>query len=228
MRARAVALVNLKSVARILFSHLQHDVVPGNLGQHGRGGDVGAQAVAPDHRPCRNTEVRFPVAVNQSQIRLAFKLRQCPLHGQKRGLQNIDFIDFLMAGKADAIGDSLRLNEGKQLPAFLVGELFGVVQTGQMEMFGQNYSGGAYRPGKRAAARLVHAADCRIALVKPLVLNFPHGDFAHRSPSGSSSVNRPSFPLRNSSSRTRAIRSVLISPRLSRKPRFRPASVRRS
>ena len=45
--------------------------------------------------------------------------------------------------------------------------------------------------------------------------------------SGSSSVILPSLPLRNSSSSTLAIRSVLISPRAIRKPRFRPASVRR-
>ena len=42
--------------------------------------------------------------------------------------------------------------------------------------------------------------------------------------SGSSSVNRPNLPARNSSSKIFAIRSVSTSPPEIRKPRFRPAA----
>ena len=82
----AVALVDREAVLGILPVQLLHPPVPGDLGQDGRRGDAGAQAVAADDGLDRHTQGRAAVAVHQGDIRLEAQGRHGPLHGEERGV----------------------------------------------------------------------------------------------------------------------------------------------
>src|SRR5699024_8575204 len=92
---------------------------------------------------------------------------------------------------------------------------------------GEDDRRGVHRARQGAGPRLVTAADEGVPLFQGLPLIVPH--VCHLSASsGSSRVKRPSLPPRNSSSSTRAIRSVSHSPPEIRIPRFwAPRSSRR-
>ena len=79
MRLGAIALVDLKAIAGIFGGHSLHIIVTG-------GSNIGATAIALDHRFYIYTKILLSIAVDQGQLRLNFQLRQCPLHSKKSGL----------------------------------------------------------------------------------------------------------------------------------------------
>ena len=91
---------------------------------------------------------------------------------------------------------------------------------------GENNCRGINIAGQRTRASLICPADKLISHIVELTLHGPETIYFHvaHTPCGTSSVKRPSFPLRNSSSRILAMRSVSTSPPDIRNPRLRPAS----
>ena len=159
MRPGRIALVDVKAVLGVLLRHFQHKVVPGDLGKHRRRGNIGTEAVPLDHGLHRDSEILFPVSVDQNEVGLYGKLPKRPLHGKKRGLQNVDLVNFLLRGETDPVGNSLFLNDREQLPALFVRQLFAVRQAGDIQMGRQDHRRRVHRAGQRPAPRFVHAAD---------------------------------------------------------------------
>ena len=83
---RAVALVDFKTIFRVLLRQLHHDIITGNLRQNGSRRNVGAEAVALHHSLHRQAEIRLPVAVNQGDFRQDSELLQRPTHSKKSRL----------------------------------------------------------------------------------------------------------------------------------------------
>ena len=54
--------------------------------------------IAVEHGIAHILKFLLPVAIDQRQLRLDAQLIQCPLHGKKGCLQNIDFINFFFIG----------------------------------------------------------------------------------------------------------------------------------
>ena len=124
-----VALMYFKTVTGEFLSHFHHQVITGDLSQNGCGCNVGAEAVTLDNRTDRHTKILGTVAVNESQVSLTLQLCNGTFHSQVSSLENIDLINFLMGGKADAIGNRLLFDQRKQLTTLLVSELLGIVQA---------------------------------------------------------------------------------------------------
>ena len=155
----AVALVDLKAVFRVLLRHFQHPIIPGDLCQNGGCGNVGAEAVPFYHGLDRQTKIRFPISVNERQLRSDTQLVQRPAHSQEGRLQNVDFIDFRLGSQTDSIGYRLLLNLWKQLTALFVRQLLAVRQTRNLQVLRQNHRRRANRSRQRSSACFIHAAN---------------------------------------------------------------------
>ena len=155
-----------------------------------------------------------------SNITLAVPRTYKNIDGEPR-LQNIEPVDLVLIGKSY----SPRARPGRDLRiqriALLFRKLFRVVQALNAVVWIENDCRCVNRSGQWAAACLVHTADRTIPLLPQITFKGIH----QQSSGGSSSVMRPSLPERNSSSSTRAMRSVSYSPLPARNPRFLASSV---
>ena len=100
---RAVALVALEAVARIVARQLHHQPVARHLGDDRRGRDRQAACASPltmvrdGHRkPWR------PVAVDGDELWLSGELRHGLRHRPQRGAENVLAVDAIDVGDADA------------------------------------------------------------------------------------------------------------------------------
>ena len=94
----AVALVARKTIVRINPVQTDHDLVAAHLGDDGRGADRSMSLIATDDGlafdlPGSEGECRQAIAVNLNIMRFDAETENCPAHGQKRCLQNIQTID---------------------------------------------------------------------------------------------------------------------------------------
>ena len=177
-----VALMDLKTVLRILFRHLQHHIVTADFGKNGSCRNIGAAAVTLDNRHNRDAKVLLPIAVDQCEFSLSLQLINGTLHGKKCSLEDIHLIDLRLRGKTDSVSYRLFFDHGKQLPATLVGKFLAVVQAGKFYMFRQDHGCGTNMPCQRTSACLVHAADAGDSLGIESIFNFPHIHFSHDLP----------------------------------------------
>ena len=173
MALGAVALVYRESVRRIDFVHFLHVLVPGHLGQDRRRRDGGHPGVSFDDGDGRHTEIRHPVSVDEGQIRAHRKLVDGPFHGLEGGVQDIDLIDHLFIHHGDAPGYGLGLNHREQLPALFVGELLGIVESGDLKPRRKDHRRSAHRTRKGSSPRFIHTADGLVSLCRVTVLDLP-------------------------------------------------------
>ena len=79
-------------------------------------------------------------------------------HGQMRGLADVEQVDLVDAGLADADDGARHESRVKRL-ALCRRQLLGIVQAARDATPFQDHRRGHHRPGKRAAAGFVHAGD---------------------------------------------------------------------
>ncbi len=217
VQRRAVPLVPRKAVLRVKLVHPAHQPVPADLREDGGGRDALAERVPAHNRAGGQAERRHAVAVHQGQVRPHGKRLHSAPHGEESRLKDIDCVDLPLRRKADAVCRGLCLDDGEQRLALLGAELLGVVDPRDFAARRQNHRGREHRAGERAAARLVDSADGAEPLPRRRALiggKVPHGSSAR------SSVIRPIFAPRNSSSSMRDARSVSAPPPETSMPRF--------
>ena len=162
-----------EAVLRILRVELLHQPVARDLRENGRCGNGGRQTVSFDDGPHRKPEVLRAVAVDEGKVRLDGELVQRALHGKKRRLQNVDFVNLLLRRHRNAIAHGTLRDHIVKLAPLFVGQLFGVVESVDDETLRQNHRRGAHRSGKRTAPSLVHTADGLEAFRKRIVFIQP-------------------------------------------------------
>ena len=156
MLFRGIALIAVPSVAGKLFVQAVHVVVAVGLGQDGRGGDGKVLAVALHHRGVGNVGIFLEtVAVDEQVLRTDGELVDGAVHGQERGVEDVDFVDFLRRDDAHGPRQGLPLDDLAQSVSLVLGQLLGVVQQFVAEILRQDDGGGIDGARQTAATGLV-------------------------------------------------------------------------
>ena len=154
-----VALVLFETVLRILLRHGEHIPVSGDFGKNRRRSNIGTEGVSFHDTAGRDADARIAVAVNESKIRLRRKLRKGAIHGNEGGVENIERLNLLDGCKGDAIGDRRIDYYVIERIACFRREFFRVVQTGNLQISGQDTGCCTDRTRQRAPAGLVHTGN---------------------------------------------------------------------
>ncbi len=83
-------------------------------------------------------------------------------HGQPRRVQDVQFVDLLDRGEADAPGQGARLDVDLPHRAALFGQGLGIVDARRQVVGVQNHRRRRHRPGPRSATRFINPADMTV------------------------------------------------------------------
>ena len=123
-----ISLVFLPSINRILCIYGIHIVVAIGFGKNGGGSDREVFAISFYYRHMRCVVIRFEtVSVHDNMLWSHFKLIQCSMHGEERGIQDIYLVYFFSTHYAHCPCHSLFLDDRSQLIALMLSELLRVV-----------------------------------------------------------------------------------------------------
>ena len=160
MQLCAVALVLAEAVLRKDRTEVTHHSIAADLGDHARGRDAKADAVAIDDRCLWKREWVNWKTVDQNMIRGRSNRLDCEAHRLVSGAQDVDLIDFHVIDHADRPGD---FSVNNQLPvnrfAELGRELFGILQFPMPELFRKKNRSSDDWAGQSTAASFVNAGD---------------------------------------------------------------------
>uniref|UniRef100_A0A0N4Z2V9 LigA n=1 Tax=Parastrongyloides trichosuri TaxID=131310 RepID=A0A0N4Z2V9_PARTI len=180
MDGGVVALVAGEAVAGVGRIHLDHQPIPGRLGQDGRRRDGQGAAVALDHGRHRAGQLEAVVAVHQGVHRRMGQGLDRPPHGQAGGVQDVQLVDLLDRGEADAPGQGAGLDLGLQRGAALFRQGLGIIDSLGQVVGVQDHRRRRHRPGPRSPARLVDPADMAVPRRPGLQLQQQCGEGAIR------------------------------------------------
>ena len=165
MGPSAVSLVPFHSIAGEPPGGPSHDPVPENLGHDGSGGNREAPPVAADDGFLGPGKTPDGEAVHQNHIGGDGKRGHRPAHGFLGSPENVQRVDFDVAGQAEADGGFFS-NRAVQEFALPGGEAFGIVEPGDpfrpgpVEPGGRkDNSGGDHGAAEGSAAGFIHAGD---------------------------------------------------------------------
>lgn len=151
-----IAFVVVPVVVRKLFVQTVHVVVAVGLGQNRGRSDGEVLAVTLYHRGMRDVGIGFEaVAVDEQVLGTYLQLGDGTVHGQERGVEDVDFINLLRSDDTDGPGQSLAFDDLAQGITLAFGQLFGVVEQVVTEILGQNDGSGIYGSGQATAACFV-------------------------------------------------------------------------
>ena len=159
MGRRAIALVAVEAVFRVLLMQALAPPIPRDLGKNGGRRDGLHQGVALDDGLGLHIQHGQLVAIHQNQYRLQSQAQHRAAHGQQRGLQDVHAIDLFDRGLGNAAAQRLGTDLVIECLAARSRELLGIVQTLDGMEIVKNDSGGHHGAGQRAAARFVHARN---------------------------------------------------------------------
>ena len=160
-----VSLVAKPVVLRILLGQLVHIVVTIGLGKDRGCRDGEELAITLDNGRMRKVTIRFEaVAVDNDGFRAHLKLVEGPMHGQDRGIENVDAVNLLRSDDTYGPSHRIALNDLAQLIALTLSQLFGVVEQFVVLIGGQDDSRSIDAACQTASTRLV-AAGFYLSLV---------------------------------------------------------------
>ena len=153
-----ITFVDFPVIARIAGGGITHEFVAVGLGEDRGRGYVAVFRIAFDHGHVGYVAVWFEtVAVNGDSARHNLKRIQGAVHGEDRGVENVDAVYFLMVNRGNGPGYGITFYDGTQFLALLFGEFFRIVEQRVWISVGKNYgscengSGQASAPGFIAA-----------------------------------------------------------------------------
>ena len=98
---------------------------------------------------------RETVSVDQEMFRTDLELVDRPMHRQERGPQDVYPIDLVGTNHANSPGQRFTLDQRAQLIAFLLAQLFTVIQGLTLKIGRQDHGRRENRPGQATAARFI-------------------------------------------------------------------------
>lgn len=127
--ARGITGIAVPTVLGIKRSLLLHEVVTAGFGQDGRGRNGEVLAIALHDGLMGYVAVGFEaVAVHNHEGRTHRQLVEGPVHGQDGGVEDIDFVNFLVRYRRYGPGHGIRLNDLAQGIAAMGRQLLAVVE----------------------------------------------------------------------------------------------------
>jgi len=156
----AVTFVLAETIFRETRAEVAHNRIARHLGDHARGRDAQAVAIAVDDRRLRKREGEYRQAVDESVFRLQGEAGDRNSHRLVRRAQNVDRVDLDGINDADrprdrVVGSEIVVN----FIAFLRQKLLRIVQLLVTKFFRENNSGGYDRPGERSATGFIDAGN---------------------------------------------------------------------
>ena len=185
MSSGAVTLVPVKPVLGILSMKLSAPSVAMNLGQYRCRRDRRHQCIALDHGLSQDIEDRQTIAIDQYLGRPQAQPIDRTLHGQHRGLQDIEAVDFLDAGLRNRTTQRLGADFIEQALPASGGELLGVRQASDGIHLVENDRCSHHGPGQRPTACLIDTRQKAGNIpAQSRLLTGPASFRSHRSPVG--------------------------------------------
>lgn len=124
-----ITFVDFPVIARIAGGGITHEFVAVGLGEDRGRGYVAVFRIAFDHGHVGYVAVWFEtVAVNGDSARRNLKRIQGAVHGEDRGVENVDAVYFLMVNRGNGPGYGITFYDGTQFLALLFGEFFRIVE----------------------------------------------------------------------------------------------------
>lgn len=159
MRRNAIARVPLPAVTGMIAGEGGHHPVPLDLGDDGGRGDRKRTSIPLHQRGGGAAQAgRRPVPVDKREARRARQRIERAAHGEIGGAEDVEPVDLLNAGDAEA--DLRDIPEsGKKRLAPGGGEPLRIVQAGRNPLRIENHGSGDDGPGPGAAPGLVHPGD---------------------------------------------------------------------
>src|ERR1035438_5653930 len=162
MRARRIAKVRRQAIAWVGLIQAPHQGIAVGLGDDRGGADAGHERIAADHsfnRAISKTimKLRRKVPINNNFGGPLRQAKQCPLHRQQRGLQNIEQIDFAMIRLSDRNADGPFTDAQREHRAPLWRELLGIAQSANRSLRIQNHRSRDHWASERAASSFLHS-----------------------------------------------------------------------
>lgn len=162
MFAHTIAFVAGEAILRILCIQLAHQTISGDFGNDACRGDAQAQPVAADQCGVLDRQTAYGKPVDQGMIRCSGEIRHGSGHGEVRGVQNVQPVDFLHGGLGHGPLDLRSRGQGAvKLFTFGRGELFRIGQAVESGVARQNDRSRHNRTCQRAASGFVHAGNKR-------------------------------------------------------------------
>ena len=151
-----VAFVFVPVVLGEVLRNAQHVLVTVGLGEDGGSRNAHVGAVALDNGGVRHIAPGLEaVAVDQDVLRGDLEGVEGAVHGQDRGVEDVDAVNLLGPHHGHCPCERLMLDDGAQHFALALGELFAVVDDVVIEVGWQYHSSRSDGAGKRSAACLV-------------------------------------------------------------------------
>lgn len=141
------------------FVQCEHVLIAMGFGEDAGGCDGFVLAIAFDDAMVRQLLVFVEsVAVYQQLLRANFQAIDGAVHGQKRGVEDVDFVYLLMRGGANAPCKGFGLYDLPELVAMTLAKLFGIVEQRVTKTRGQNNCGSIHRACEASTAGFITAS----------------------------------------------------------------------
>ena len=139
------------------FRHGFHHGISGDLCHNAGGTDGNTLSVPFDDAFLRCGYLGNGYCVRKDKVRLYFQFGKGFPHGFISCLQNIDFVNTFVGNHTHSPSHCLFSDDFAKLLPFLGREFFGVIDTSNLAVFGQNHRRRYHRAGKGASAHFVNA-----------------------------------------------------------------------
>ena len=146
-------------ITRIAEIQGLHLAVTTDLGQDGCRSDSRHLTVALDHRCAGHVQLRAPIAIDECQPRRDTQSINRTLHGEHRGVKDIQLIDLFDLGSGNAPRHRLCADLVEQRFTTGFAQLFRVVEAFDRTRRIEDHCGGHYRTTQRPAPDLVDAGN---------------------------------------------------------------------
>lgn len=160
MGGGAIAFVSGKAIAGMAFAQGLHARIAMGFGQNGGCRDSWFGQISLDDGARFAGQIPGErIAIYQDQLRFLSQTFNCPAHGEKGGLPNIDLVDLFNAGLSDTPAQCAVTDQRGEAVAGFFGEFLGVGQSFNGLSRIQDDGGGGNRSGPGASASFIDTAD---------------------------------------------------------------------
>ena len=160
MLPHTITLVAGKAILRIVRVEFDHESVAGHFGENAGRGDAQAEGIAFDQSSVIDGQTAHRQSVDEGMVGTPRQGFDGAGHGQMRGAQDVETIDFLHAGLGHGPEDPGSCGQNRVNPfTFGRADFFRIGQSIEREIIGQNDRGCDHGAGERTASGFVHPGD---------------------------------------------------------------------